>query len=315
MEQRLLSSPARSSSPQQRVRAFGLDTRSAWIESQHCTEASIVVSKDNLSIGPGEYSPVILERHICTPSVGGARNIGDNLNPYSFGSRSRINSRSSQRPGSDYSIVLDSRGTWIDRSSETTTFHEHDRRQPLDPYRRFERSDSSGLLHGGPTEYVTIFGPHKVKRVNFGHNDIPFGERNETRLALPTYAIKYDSAMIKKKTQLGVIPRSKRTTIFDSLPDAEPVDPSPPKLEQVVEKTAPSPPSPQRKITFKKTEEPHFDASCYTSTKKSLPVDLSPGYIRSQVRSNMFGGVLTVPRLHASKQLESHIAQRLSKYV
>jgi hypothetical protein len=119
-------------------------------------------------------------------------------------------------------VALSKHGvSFYERQESATAFHDHDRRVGLDPNRRFCRNEGpagQGLAHDSLLLAHTTRGVQVPAKVNFGPEDVPFGERGgPVRPALPTYFPNYDSPVVKKSLHLNKIHQSDRRTFIDEL--------------------------------------------------------------------------------------------------
>lgn len=324
-------------------RAFPLDSRAVWVEQLHGNlgriraspdrkyrtnsnvddeflgEPQFLCSRDNFIVGPGDYSPTKIERHVYTPKLG-PREILDDIRNYKFGSHMRPTlSRDST---STYSISNE-RMTAQDnhRSDMMTIFHEHDRRQPLDPKLRACRTPGPSLSSGSLLETVYHDGLRKSKTIHLGPNDIPFGERNETKIASTSYDVQYDSLHVRPRPTQGHIPKNSRFPHYEKKEEKDSTrleTEQSNSLSKVTIKAVDSVERPRslapKPMKMRVQPVAKFDSSCYSDSRRALPIDISPGVIQSIVRTNMFGGILTVPKLHKSRNLETKLSNRLQKY-
>ena len=197
-------------------RAFPLDSRSAWVEQQHVgnlNDQRYIMLKENRVLGPGEYNPKdAVIRNISSPALGGSRGIVDHFHPFKSGLSINTPLRGgvlrSQQLNAPYNIVdyipLPGHDT-DERCEHVSIFHEHDRRQPLDPRRRYCKTPGARLTHNPMLQTQGVDGIRRPTNVIFGPDDIPFGDRTSVKLALPAYDIQYDSQFIKPRTKMGKI--------------------------------------------------------------------------------------------------------------
>jgi hypothetical protein len=295
-------------------RAFGLDSRTVWVEQQLVRD--VLMPRDNLPLGPGEYHSKIPERHISTPKLGKFRGAADHF--LSFKSDLQIATPSNKSNG-PYSIRNDedlaqsflqkspsNRGDLV-RSEFSTIFHDHDVRQPLDPSKRFCDTPGSYLSHDPLLRSVAHDGVKNTSRIHFGPDDIPFGERNEYRTALPEYEVKYDSKHIKPVAPLGSFSRNKRvikigTTSYCDQHEV-PVARSPKRgglSEQMSVYELRCSLVPLPKLKTRRPEQLSFDASSYRTAKTKEPLDLHPTAINRVASVHLFDGLVSIPRKHVS---------------
>lgn len=222
-------------------RAFALDSRTVWVEQQlvHGT----LLARDNLPLGPGEYTPDIQAqaRHVCTPVFGRPRDQASYFP--SFNSPTARRARAASPTGAPHSPVmsiyipksveqqgklqrlqsptqsqlrhLQENSTTIDERSEfKTIFHESEKRDPFDTNRRYCVTPGPYLAHDSVLETVKNDGKYVVRgAIPFGPNNVPFGARAVTKNALPTYDVNYDSKYVRPVPKLGSFPKDKRIDI------------------------------------------------------------------------------------------------------
>jgi hypothetical protein len=203
-------------------RAFALDSRTVWVEKELLSNG-FFISKDNLPIGPGEYMPTMYNknRNISTPSLGRKndhfedfrsgirRNDGNQLSQSSL-SRRYDKSSLKEKYTIDKNLPIPGQKSF-DREDHATIFHESDRRQPLDPKLRFCSTPGpytirSELKNDGITQ---------IKSVHFGPSNIPFGDRESVKFALPSYDVQYESTRLSDKPRVQVV---KLKTSVDRFP-------------------------------------------------------------------------------------------------
>lgn len=217
-------------------RAFPLDSRTVWVEQQ--LFHNCIIGRDNLPLGPGEYNPQvnITARHVATPSLGKYRGPADHFksfnSPVTRVSTTVLPQRLSiQSPKTAqfnrHNISMERFNTPTaatrlrheasyyespeERSEFMTIFHEHDRREPLDPNRRFTVTPGPYLAHDNILHTISgVSGPSTVHSLSFGPNNKPFGSRNTVKKALPDYNVNYDGEMLRHHVTLGTFPKSKR---------------------------------------------------------------------------------------------------------
>lgn len=204
-------------------RAFALDSRAVWVESQ-IDKFGMVVPKDNYPAGPGEYNIIFpAERHIGTPSLGGFRGPSDHFKHFQKGSLS------GKTPAGSSSSVLSaltgsiqqqdsvlSADTTIrpERNEYMTIFHNHGHRMPLDPNKRFTETPGAYDITSSPSKFVNQDGTTKVKALSFGPDNVPFGSRGVKHKKFgPEYDVKWDSPMVVPRAKLGFCPKEKRIHI------------------------------------------------------------------------------------------------------
>ena len=223
-------------------RAYPLNSRTSWVEQRH--HKGSLVYAENRVLGPGEYSPQnvgTMARHISSPTLAQRTRLPQygraesrSIDPYDpFNSRLSLDREThlmhhlgKDRGTGSYTIVddvaLSKHGvSFYERQESATAFHDHDRRVGLDPNRRFCRNEGpagQGLAHDSLLLAHTTRGVQVPAKVNFGPEDVPFGERGgPVRPALPTYFPNYDSPVVKKSLHLNKIHQSDRRTFIDEL--------------------------------------------------------------------------------------------------
>jgi hypothetical protein len=154
---------------------------------------------------------------------------------------------------------------------------------------------------------VTYDGVVNTSRIHFGPADIPFGERNEYRTAMPEYEVKYDSKHIKPVAHLGSFSRNKRvikigTTSYYDQHEAPAASRSPKRGDgtkmSVYELRCSLVPLP--KLKTRRPEQLSFDTSSYRTARTSEPLDLHPTAINRVASVHLFDGLVAIPRQHVS---------------
>lgn len=192
-----------------RTRAFGLDSRTVWVEQQ--IYHGMILPKDNFHLGPNEYKPRFqpsIDRHVSTPKLG-TRRLIDQFTPFQSG----ISIRQSASYDGPFSKSTTSHPIETDKWDQRTIWHDYDKRQPLDPNKKFCKTPGSQLPLDsglGPNPYCD--GVQRPSSVLFSKFE---DDRNPVRLALPSYNIKYDSEVIRRRTRLGKISKSLRFVNHD----------------------------------------------------------------------------------------------------
>lgn len=320
-------------------RVFPLDTRAGWIEQHHVDFSSdtFIVQREGIyAVGPGDYSPTRLERHVFTPKLGKAQDISSQ-NLFKFGPHSRLR-KNHLSTDSLYSISQSITGVEPGAKGEyATIFHDHDRRQPIDSRQRYTATPGPYLGQESVLESVSYDGKKILKNVDFTAEERFIPDKRES-LKLG-YDIKYDSEQVKPKARLGFTPSSKRMPIQfgqQDLSKDEPPDngfrpcskPSHHVSTLSVRSKSPSNPDGWRKqpqftstsfspvkrpvVKHKYKQEILFDSSCYSDARKDLDIDISPGVINKLVKSNTFGSLLLVPKVHSIQQQSSQSTSRSS---
>ena len=307
-------------------RAFPLDSRSVWIEQQNIH--GVLLPKDNFPLGPGEYSPIKIPRHISTPSLG-FRDHFKTFNP-NGNSRQNVQSGASNRVKTSSTVRQD--------FEYKTIFHDHSERNPLDPKNMRTATSGPMLVHSDPTVSVLNDGVHSVKSLPFGPNYVPFGERCPTKLAFNDYDVK--DSLCQRKIKLGckvdesrfkyttnkkmekIIPR----TNLDVRPwrhcETSDVYLNHQKfLDECDELSLATMEKGRTKLTHGQPVV-RMDSSVYHNIRgpvvnicryNKLP-SIDPASINKQIKSNAFGRILTLPRAHTRTYVNSKIADTLEKY-
>ena len=285
------------------TRQFELGGRAGWIESHHVEfrENTFTVARDGIiSIGPADYSPAEVRRHVSTPNLGGSQSHILKLLPTSFGEKSRL----SPRHGSP-------KQAWDNRVEQPTIFHDYQTRQPIDVSKRYCVTPSSSLVDNSVFEKVSSSGKRILHKIDFTKEPRFF--KTYPDLVVEFHDVKYDSKHLKKKTTLGVIPKARRLPI--KLSEFDVVDEDHYRAEHESKMTAVSgepqsfstaalPLSPIKRPKLKQRytgPKIVLDSSCYSNMKKDLHFEISPGTIAKVVPKNMFGSILAVPKRHKSR--------------
>lgn len=305
-------------------RAFGLDSRTVWVEQQ--IRHQVLLPRDNLVLGPAEYFPKPVDRNISTPSLGKYRSPADHFRPFKSTSSVRSSSPShSPNPGPRGEGSLSSIDD--DRSDFMTIFHKHDERVPYDPKTQFAKTPGPYLGQDTPFESLKFDGKAKVKNVlPFGPDDVPFGERNATKPALPSYDVKYDSNYIRPTTRLGTFPISKRIYIptkedmKQALKQVEqehsPVDHENhfqprPSTTDIAKKTGMSVFEircnlvPLPKLKTRAPPKLIFDDSSYRKKRLAKPMMLTRKELDREANVEVFSKLATIPRQHKSVEFSN----------
>lgn len=331
----------RASDDNSSVRAYPMDSRAVWVEQQHVKAENFVVARDNLPIGPGDYSPNgsgTLNRHISTPSLGhgsvGNFKPADHptvVKPGESLAQSSLTSHYGKEINETYSIVEDI-NLQKEKTEFRTVFHDYDRRQPLDPNKKFTKTPGSYLKPEPITDTVLFTGKYKAPGFTFNSDYLPDYKysRNNVQPALPIYDVNYDSKWCKPGVLLAKISSSERF-------------PSPEKVQRKLERErSPSPEckrfvdkqqnssiistsiaaseskmeSIQSQIKMPKLKSIEklvmkFDASSYTNNKIKPEIVLCPSLIEKKIRKNAFMAMITAKTEHKTSQLESKFKNRL----
>lgn len=313
-------------------RAFALDSRAVWVEQSHeslgsvrrspfrkCSngddfhnESVCIVPRDNYAIGPGDYSPERISRHISTPNLGGSQGVPKQLK-LQFGLHTRTGSSKNDRFSYKVSDDLFLPGQANMRKENVTIFHENDRRQSLDPKLRFCSTPGPQLGHESLLESTQFDGKKKSRSVVLGPDNIPFGERNETKLALPSYDIMYESMQLRPKPKLGVMTKHDRVLALDE--GRVPVyEEDKPKINYLPPQRPRSIPTKKPVLKSLNAEPLSFDTSAYKNLKRPELLEISPGTINNLLKHNIFGAMLRVPKQHKTQIIESRVATRVRSY-
>lgn len=329
-------------------RAFPLDSRSVWIEQQNVH--GVLFARDNFPLGPGEYSPTKMQRHISTPSLAPR----DHFQLFSAGGGRRTG-------GNSLSGTLPNNGTGgfghthphnrtASRSTETSTvlqdveyrtmFHDHHSRNPLDYKNRHTATPGPFMTHSNPSVgSITNDGKYTIKGHTFGPNDIPFGERVPSRLALEDYNV--NDEYYRRKPILGCIQKERRfkntfgTNVEKVLPRTYRADDKPWRecrtsdmflkhrqfADECEEMSVASLAKGRTKLDHA-PEKLRIDTSAYKKNKNSRPngcifkklKSVDPASIDKQIKRHPFANLLTLQRSHHAIEVGSKVAEVLVKY-
>jgi hypothetical protein len=300
-------------------RAFALDSRAVWIEQQ--IRHQILLPKDNLAIGPAEYSPTSFRRHVSTPLLGKYNGPADHFRSFQSSAQLHTPAGSRQKSMRSEKVFNDN----CEHSDFRTIFHSHDTRNPLDPKLRFCQTPGPYLTHGSALETVSVDGIQSVKdTVRFGRKDIPFGARNPLRQALPDYDVNFDSKLLRPQPRLTSFSKSKRETLparksADSegtvVNDTRASSSSRPRSRSPLHHTG----STENMSVFQqrcsmvvlpklRTRKPPtliFDSSSYRRSKSKMPDLLTPNVVKKKAKVDLFHHLLAIPKQHRSAQFNS----------
>lgn len=316
-------------------RAFPLNSRTSWVEQQHYKGS--VVYRDNLVLGPAEYSPTTRHnaRHVGTPTLSQRSRVSlvDAFNPFS----SQLSVATPGRGGgcghNSYSIVDDALllpgQTFYDKSEAATRFHDHDRRMGTDPHRRFCPTPGASLTHDSLLLTRSVSGISTPARVHFGPDDIPFGDRAVVKASGPSYSPDYDSKCISKYVKLSKISPSARKTFADldqlqALKRDQPESLVIAKLRSDAHASSPpSPlavlrpkPSPVRMPILRTRKPPalSFDHSCYRAKALYKEVlELNPAAIDRLAKVGLFNSIMATKRQYDSSPLPNKISAKIRR--
>lgn len=310
-------------------RAFALDSRTVWVEQQLIHQC--LLPKDNLPIGPGEYSPKLFDRHISTPSLGRYREPADHLRESASSYASRSPSRGSESPMRSPAPAGESNAEF------KTIHHFHEERQPFDPKHRYCLTPGPILGPDNALNSTNVLGvQHAQNSVHMDTPSPPDG-RFPIKRALPSYEVKYDSLQTRPTPRYGTFSKDKRiyiplagdgvTSGEEDGQRAEESQPpaSPQCTSHTVSRISSSPPrspsstfGPYRsiidarcalvKLPKLKTKRPPvivFKDTSYKSDRLAKPLDLTPSLVNSQACTHLFDKITTIPRRHKSSSFQS----------
>lgn len=216
------------------------------------------------------------------------------------------------------------------RSDFTTIFHEHDIRQPLDPNRRFCATPGPYLGPESMLRHMNTDGLQVSRRIHFGPNTVPFGERNKYKKAGGTYDVQYDSLHVRPKPKFGPFLKSARVLKLgiecsDDHSTPSPAQPSSSDIQSAASEECYSIRPfnnsyraslvPLPKLKTKALPRLHFDDSSYTNQKKEIHHDLTPSYIKKEARIELFSSIIKIPRKHVSTAYPSKIRTQINKEI
>lgn len=294
-------------------RAFPLDSRTVWVEQRLVRD--ILLPRDNFVLGPGEYSPQVIERHVSTPSLGKYRGVADHFMPF----RSKTSTAN--------------RGIEQQRSEYTTIFHEHDVRQPIDPKRRYAATPGPQIGQQPILRAVGIDGVREARAIHFGKSQAS----SPVKKALPDYDVNYDSEFIKPKTQYVKIMREQNNSrrrgtrnTGASFDEQDRERSASPKHHHYSHHRANSPLTPSNgkignarsldsgssssvfqermnsvampKVKTRKFPQLIFNDSSYKSIRLKAPLDLSPQLVNKEAKISPFKNIVAIPRQHKSNK-------------
>ena len=161
-------------------------------------------------------------------------------------------------------------------------------------------------------------GVKSTPKIHFGPDNIPFGERNEYRVALPEYDVQYNSAHIKPTVKLGSFDKERRELKLAAVcyhndsasPSSPKKSPSSPKKQRggsehmsVYEQRCSLVALP--KLKTRVPEKLVFNDSSYRK-KFREPLDITPTLINKVASVHLFDGLLAIPRKHVSVGFSSN---------
>lgn len=179
-------------------KAFPNESRATWVEQQHIND--ICMDRDNMPLGPGEYSPQKHERHVSTPSVGGSRHLREHFSTFDGSVPSRSGVRTPSKP--------EGLASSADVAEYKSIFHNHHERDPLDPKTKHCATPGPTQPHEPFLNPLAHDGRRRVRQVHFGPDDIPLDERSTVKEALPSYLIRDE--VTKKRLLLCCETREER---------------------------------------------------------------------------------------------------------
>ncbi len=158
-----------------------------------------------------------------------------------------------------------------------------------------------------------------TSKIHFGPNDVPFGERNDYKVALPEYEVKYDSAQIRSIAKLGSFDKTKRELKLgavcyynDSAEEGAAASPTrksphrqqhqesdgevPHKSVYEMRRSAVQLP----KIKTRSPEKLIFNASSYRPAAGRDVLSLTPKRINRVANVHLFDPIVAIPRKHVS---------------
>lgn len=264
------------------------------MEQQHVH--SIVLPKENLPLGPGEYNPKLLDRNICTPFVGKRELFPSDYKPFmsSVWSADISEGRGKRQHGS-----LNSLGG--SRSDYVTIFHDNDKRVPLDPKLRFCETPGPSLTHEPLLDSLKYDGRHKAPAVHLDRNK---SARFKDPEPLKEYDPQHQSLHLVKRTKEQFVPKVGHLNPF--LPVSEVYEPhinkGGPMFESSEEENSLWKP---KNNWNKPTHKLKFDSSCYD--KAAAPDIIRPSEINRRVKKDIFFRMMTTPVHYNSKQIGTNI--------
>lgn len=331
-------------------RAFALDSRTVWVEQQlvHGT----LFARDNLPLGPGEYTPSISSqsRHISTPVIGKPRDQADFFSSFTspIARRERATSPANKKQLSPLNLNasheqgilqrlqsptqaqrrhLEENSVSIDERSEfKTIFHEREKRDPYDSNRRYCVTPGPYLAHDSVLQTIKNDGKYVVRgSVPFGADNVPFGERVETKRALPTYDVNYDSKYIRPMPKLGSFPKNKRSqeNAAELINNSVTTGNSSPTTNRRANSSSPTQFSNSEsrnsislaefrcslvklpKVKRRNFTKIEFDDRSYHKDKKVL--NMTPSLMRSEVKDRVFEKLMAIPRPHKAPGVQMSI--------
>jgi hypothetical protein len=339
--ERLFNQSRGKSSPH-RPRPYPIDSRSGFLQQNHVGPDLIPISYEIFEAGPGTPFK-IPDRHISTPSLGKR---GDHVHEII-----RTPLRSYLGFDTGTALTAEDRRKQAIKGEFATLFHDHHTRMCIDPNTRRTETPAANLTHADVLEQITHDGKRSVKKIHFGRNDIPFGDRNKYKSALPEYDPQFNSLVRSTipRPKLGKIsstvrfkhyepveppePEQKPTTPFEQDAMFSPISTGKWSKDNVsnsncdvgfesVDGGVNSPSgadntraSASRRRRKTKQETIKFDDSCYSKLKRKVElVEQNPKAISDSVKVNMFANIYTLSRPHYTKKIDTQIIDRMRKY-
>lgn len=312
-------------------RAFALDSRATWVESQ-TDKFGAILHKDNLPAGPGEYTVEFpsWDRHICTPSIGGFRGAADHFPAFKSkrltGSTPGDNdSFSTKKTFSKYTSSSNSHhgpaSTREGRTDFKTIFHDFDGRQGTDPNKGFTKTPGAYDIKSTTAEYINQSGVQKIKATYFDPEPQKKCSRNKIKEAGPVYDVKYDSHILKprvtlthfdhktKRIEIPTFEPSSNKSTDNSINDMDKsLGHSKALLQDSFDASSSSSIShtnsfraslvPLPKLKKRTPPVIIFDKKSYVREKNYH--DLTPSYINQEAKISFFNFIEKIPRRHHS---------------
>jgi hypothetical protein len=219
---------------------------------------------------------------------------------------------------SSYSITNDLSGSESIRELQEniTIFHEHDRRQPIDPSRRYFVSSYPELPQQNILDPIGYDGKKKVPAVHISSQAYA---RPPPQQANPDADPNYNSKWVVPRPKLGIFPKTERPEVFAPYRDYSVPPESVCHRESSHMHHSPSPiKTHSTKLTALDSHNPRpkieYDASCYERFKKQPPLDLAPSVINSKAKVNIFQvSMMGRRKWYQSSQVGSTLADRIKK--
>jgi len=209
----------------------------------------------------------------------------------------------------------DNGGLSCTRSEFASIFHDHDKRVPIDPSRRYFISQTPLLppdpflskknFHDGPHRPVTV----KIAQAKY--------QRPPTVEAGPDYEPMYNSKQIRSVPKLGKMPKAKRPEAFPPPPDfslrEEELAARSKQIQKLPSHSQGSSVRPAPAKLRSSRSIPKFDATCYEKQRKAAPPDLTPSFVNRQAKVGIFGKVTLKPQSYQSTFVPSALGVRLKR--